>query len=188
MQTIKIGFSLFFFLFVLSLQAQREETLLGDLDMTGLWAGITYNYSDLGADGAYVRGGMGGVELGNKVFLGYGGWRIKDEVRLERNSQQFNLRHGGFVLAYTPDSYKAIHPRATMIFGPGRVEVGDVRDRVFVVQPMAGLELNLFQIMRLGIDAGYRYVGNVALENSPIESADVSSFFVQLEVRLGFSW
>ncbi len=188
MQQIKfwlIAFSLFNS-FILS--AQREETLLGDLDMTGLWAGITYNYSAYGNDGAYVRGGMGGVELGNRVFLGYGGWRIKDEVRLEGFNERLNLRHGGFVLAYTPNSYKAIHPRATMIFGPGRIQLGDERDRVFVAQPMAGLELNLFQIFRLGIDAGYRYVGNVALESAPLESADVSAIFVQLEMRIGFTW
>lgn len=176
------------FLLSFNLEAQREETLLGDLDLTGLWGGATYNYSALGNDGAYVRGGFGGVELGNRVFLGYGGWRIKDDVRVEDTGERFDFRHGGFVLAYSHNTYRSIHPRATMIFGPGRVSVNGERDRVFVAQPMAGLELNVFQVFRLGVDAGYRYVGNVAVENSVIASEDVSSFILQIEMRFGFSW
>lgn len=177
-----------FIFLAFSLQAQYEETLLGDLDLSGLWGGITYNYSDYGDDWALVRGGYGGVEFGNKFFLGYGGWRLKDEVLTEAGRQEFKLRHGGFILGYTPSSYKSIHPRASFIFGPGRVwtlEDG-ARDRVFVLQPAAGLELNIFQAMRLGLEGGYRYVGNVNLGD--VTSEDASGFFLQIEIRLGFSW
>lgn len=185
-------FSLFLFLLsccaLTQLSAQRERTLLGDMDLTGAWAGITYNWSGYGDDGAYVRGGYGGVELGNEFFIGYGGWRIKDEVRLADLNTNFELRHGGLIMAYTPNSFRAIHPRVSMTFGPGRVTVGDQRDRIFVLQPAAGIELNLFQIFRLGIEGGYRYAGNVALENVDLASEDVSAFFVQVEARFGFSW
>lgn len=169
-------------------QAQFERTLLGDLDLTGAWGGITYNYTNFGEDWALVRGGYGGVEFGNTFFLGYGGWRTKDEVRTQETREEFELRHGGFILAYTPASYRAIHPRASFIFGPGRVkspESGE-RDRVFVLQPSAGVELNIFQAMRLGIEGGYRAVGNVNLGD--IRSEDVSGFFLQIEMRFGFSW
>lgn len=172
----------------LSLSAQREQTLLGDLDLTGAWGGFTYNYSALGDDGAYVRGGFGGIELGNQFFLGYGGWKIKDDVRIPEIGTNFELRHGGFILGYTPNSFRSIHPRTSLTFGPGRVFVNGERDRVFVVQPAAGLELNVFQAFRLGAEVGYRYVGNVALESSPLRSEDVSSVFFQLEMRFGFSW
>ncbi|MEM8584345.1 MAG: hypothetical protein AAGF87_08760 [Bacteroidota bacterium] len=170
------------------LNAQYEQTLLGDLDLSGAWGGITYNYSDYGDDWALVRGGYGGVEFGNTFFVGYGGWRLKDEVLTEEGRQEFKLRHGGFVLAYTPASYRSVHPRASFIFGPGRVwtlEDGE-RDRVFVLQPAAGLELNIFQAMRLGVEGGYRYVGNVNLGN--VTSQDASGFFLQIELRFGFSW
>lgn len=185
-------FSVFFlllcFVSLSQLSAQRERTLLGDLDLTGAWGGVTYNWSGYGDDGAYVRGGYGGIELGNQIFIGYGGWRIKDEVRLPEINENFELRHGGLILGYTPNSYKAIHPRVSFTFGPGRVEVGDQRDRIFVVQPAAGLELNLFQVFRLGVEGGYRYAGNLAIDNVEIESEDVSAFFIQIEARFGFSW
>ncbi|PHI18525.1 hypothetical protein CEQ90_17390 [Lewinellaceae bacterium SD302] len=170
------------------LSAQRESTLLGDLDLTGAWGGVTYNYSALGDDGAYIRGGYGGLEFGNQIFIGYGGWRIKDDVRLTDIGRNFELRHGGLITAYTPNSYKSIHPRLSFTIGPGRVEVDGQRDRVFVAQPAAGVELNLFQVFRLGIEGGYRYVGNVALDDVDIASEDVSSFFLQIEARFGFSW
>ena len=183
--TFIIVISLFLFT---QLQAQREETLLGDLDLTGVWGGFTYNYSDYGDDWALVRGGFGGIELGNTFFLGYGGWNIKDDVRLAESDETFDLRHGGFVLSYTPNSYRAVHPRMTVIFGPGRVTVNGERDRIFVVQPMAGLELNVFEAFRLGVEGGYRLAGNVALENSALSSQDASTFFIQIEMRFGFSW
>lgn len=170
------------------LKAQRESTLLGDLDLTGAWGVVTYNYSGLGDDGAYVRGGYGGLEFGNQFFIGYGGWRTKDDVYLPDSDNNFKLRHGGFVTAYTLNSYKSIHPRFSFIIGPGRVEVDGKRDRVFVAQPSAGVELNLFQVFRLGIEGGYRYVGNVAIDDIDISSDDVSSFFLQIEARFGFSW
>lgn len=181
-------FTLAFLLTATSLSAQRERTLLGDLDLTGAWGGVTYNYSGYGDDGAYIRGGYGGLEFGNEFFLGYGGWRIKDDVRLPETGRNFELRHGGFVMAYTPNSFKAIHPRLSLILGPGRVEVDGLRDRIFVVQPAAGVELNLFQVFRLGIEGGYRYAGNVAIDGIDLESEDVSAFFIQIEARFGFSW
>lgn len=189
MKHLLLSITVFLFLMGLNrLEAQRERTLLGDLDLSGAWGGITYNWSGYGDDGAYVRGGYGGIELGNRIFVGYGGWRIKDDVRLPDLNENFELRHGGLILGYTPNSYKAIHPRLSFTFGPGRVNVGGESDRIFVVQPAAGVELNLFQVFRLGIEGGYRYAGNVSLSNANLESTDVSAFFVQIEARFGFSW
>ncbi|NJO86806.1 MAG: hypothetical protein HC821_01740, partial [Lewinella sp.] len=140
-----------------SLTAQRQETLLSNLDVTGLWFGLTYNYSDYGNDGALVRGFHGGLELGEKFTLGYGGWHLKDDVRLLDSNQEFDLRHSGLLLAYAPTNFRAIHPRASFIVGPGRVKVAGQQDRIFVLQPSLGAELNLFEALRLGFDLGYRY-------------------------------
>lgn len=170
----------------------RERTLLGDLDLTGFWGGPTYNYSMTGDDWALVRGGFGGMEFGEELFIGYGGWRSREDFRTNDDPEagpNYNFRQGGLILAYSPGRDNSIHPRFTTIIGPGSIDVeGDNldRDRMLIGQAMVGLELNLFQIMRLGIDGGYRFANGVDLDG--ISDRDVSGAVLQIEARFGFSW
>ena len=172
--------------------SKRERTLLGDLDLTGLWGGPTYNYSMTGDDWALVRGGFGGMEFGEDVFIGYGGWKSRESFRTDENpndNSEFSFQQGGLILAYSPGRDRSVHPRFTTIFGPGKIDIaGDNigSDRMFVGQAMAGVEFNLFQVMRLGIDGGYRFANGVETEG--ITDRDVSGPIVQIEARFGFSW
>lgn len=174
---------------------RRERTLLGDLDLTGLWGGPTYNYSATGDDFALLRGGFGGLEFGEEVFLGYGGWKSRenfvdeDFVSDDPTAQptDYSFSHSGFIFAYSPLRDNAIHPRITTIVGPGKIDVANEgRDRLLVGQAMVGLELNLFQWFRLGVDGGYRFVNGV--DSDIISDKDVSGAVVQIEARFGFSW
>ncbi len=168
----------------------RERTLLGDLDLSGAWGGPTYNYSMTGDDWALVRGGFGGLEFGEEFFIGYGGWKGRESFTTDNPtslSPEFDFRHSGLILAYTPFSDNAIHPRITTIFGPGKVDVaGEGRDRMLVGQAMIGLELNLFQWFRIGAEGGYRF--STGVDSALITDQDVSGAVVQLEARFGFSW
>ena len=176
----------------------QERTLLGDLDLTGAWGGPTYNYSATGDDWALVRGGFGGLEFGEEVFIGYGGWSNRDAFRTDdellglNERQRFDFRHGGFILAYSPGRDKVVHPRFTGIFGPGRIKyatnnTGETdTDRLFVGQVMGGLELNLFQWFRVGVEGGYRFAGGV--DAPTISANDIGGAVVQIEARFGFSW
>ena len=170
----------------------RERTLLGDFDLTGAWGGPTYNYSATGDDWAFVRGGYGGLEFSDDVFLGYGGWHSReafttDDAPASGQRPQYSFRQGGLILAYSPGSDRTVHPRFTTILGPGRIDVaGGGRDRLLVGQVMAGAELNLTQWMRVGVEGGYRFVNG--LETDGITARDVSGALVQIEARFGFSW
>lgn len=174
----------------------RERTLLGDLDLSGAWGGPTYNYSMTGDDWALVRGGFGGLEFGEEFFLGYGGWKARDPFTTNEdtaNRPEYNFRHGGFILAYSPLRESAIHPRITTIIGPGRIDFSgangeNIRDRMLIGQAMAGLELNLFQWFRLGVEGGYRFASGVDVPGDIINARDVSGAVVQIEARFGFSW
>ena len=175
-----------------ALRQSRERTLLGDLDLTGFWGGPTYNYSMTGDDWALVRGGFGGMEFGEELFIGYGGWKSREDFRINDNPEagpSYNFRQGGLILAYSPGRDNSIHPRFTTIIGPGSIDIaGDDqdRDRMLIGQAMVGLELNLFQIMRLGIDGGYRFANGVDVDG--ITDQDVSGAVLQIEARFGFSW
>jgi hypothetical protein len=168
----------------------RERTLLGDLDLSGVWAGPTYNYSNTGDDWALVRGGFGGLEFGEDFFIGYGGWKGREAFTVDDPtdaSPEFEFRNSGLILAYTPFADNAIHPRITTIFGPGKIDVaGEGQDRMLVGQAMVGLELNLFQWFRLGAEGGYRF--STGVDSELVTDQDVSGAVIQLEARFGFSW
>jgi hypothetical protein len=174
---------------VFTLQAQ--ETIFGrnSLGLTGLWGGFSYNFSyfDADEDISYLRGGYGGLEFGNTVFVGYAGYRLKDEVQLENLNQTFGLRYGGLMLDFHPGSHKVVHPRFGVILGGGRLSISDGNtDRVFVAQPSVGLEINIFRWFRLGVQGGYRFVGSENIAGAT--STDFSSPYGQIDLRFGISW
>lgn len=175
----------------------RERTLLGDLDLSGAWGGPTYNYSSTGDDWALMRGGFGGLEFSEELFIGYGGWKSREAFTVDdvqTNSPEYNFNHSGLIIAYSPFADNAIHPRITTIIGPGRLELkeqpsngGPLDDRFLVGQAAVGLEFNLFQWFRLGIDGGYRFASGIDDVQSVTER-DLGGAFIQAEARFGFSW
>ncbi len=171
-----------------SLMAQREETLFGrnGFGLTGAWGAATYNYSFFDEDYVYNRGGNFGLEFGNNFFVGYGWSRFKEQANPE-GLRNFRMRYNGVVLGISPNASKAIHPRLAMLLGGGKVflEDGD-DDQVFVFQPSAGLEINVFQWFRLGLEGGYRLVGNENIAGLTAE--DISAPFAQIDLRFGFTW
>ncbi len=76
------------------------------------------------------------------------------------------------------------------VIGGGRIEFDDnnsfSRDRVFVLQPAVGLEVNVFRWFRIGAEGGYRLVSDV--DGGGLQSSDVSKPFAQLQLRFGYSW
>ncbi len=171
-----------------SLSAQRHETLFSNgLGLSGLWGGPKYNFSYFNDDVAYVRGGTFGFEFGNTVIIGWSGTNFRDEVLVEGVSQGFKLDYSNFMLNVTPSSYRAIHPILGVQLGGGRLKFeNDDSERVFIVQPSAGVEINIFKFMRVGLEGGYRFVSDI--DTQGIENGDISSPFAQINLKFGFSW
>lgn len=175
----------------------RERTLLGDLDLSGAWGGPTYNYSSTGDDWSLMRGGFGGLEFGEDFFIGYGGWKSRESFTIDEvvtGAPQYDFNHSGLIIAYSPFADNAIHPRVGALFGPGKMRITDnlngegvgQEDRFLVGQATLGLELNLFQWFRLGVDGGYRFATGV--DNDFVTGNDIGGAFAQIEARFGFSW
>lgn len=174
-----------------SLTAQSEETLFNktNLSLSGAWGSAAYNFSSFnGEDWTLIRGGYGGVELGRDLFLGWGGYETRDKFAINDGDPNFNFRYHGPVIGIAPNSVKMIHPRFTFITGSGKVwnDENNQSDRMFVFQPSAGFEFNVFQWFRLGFEGGYRFVGSSDKFN--LESGDLSAPFAQVEMRFGLSW
>ena len=179
-----------FFIITFGLFAQKEETVFGysGLQLTGIWGGPSSGTSFYGESNVFHNGGFIGLEFNNSVFLGWGWYRIKDEVIFpELPPQNFNLNYSGFMLGIAALPNKVVHPKFAMLIGNGTHEFQfEGRDRVFFIQPAAGFEVNIFRWWHLCFEGGHRIAINSNYVN--LSDADLSVWFLELKFRFGFSW
>lgn len=171
--------------------AQKEQTLFNSrhLGLTGLWGGSKHQITSFGDNNkySYVRGGFFGFEFGKALLIGWGHYDLKDEHKWDNiENQDFDLRWNPLMLAYGFKNYKAIHPQIGVDLGRGRVELGEQKDRIFVVQPTAGVEINVFRWLHLGLDGGYRFVTDSSIPS--LGDQALSGWFGQASLKFGFSW
>lgn len=192
MQQIKIGLWAFLFSVLASpLFAQREETLLGERGwgFSGIWGGYTHQYTAYDQADGWNRGGFFGFEFGKSLTVGWSHTSLRDDILLtNRDNQRFDFDYNGGKLGYAFVPYKAIHPVLNFEVGRGSVRIGGLgKDQVFVMQPSAGLEINIFRWCRLGLEGGYRMVRNYDLGGGLTED-HLSGAYGQATVKFGFSW
>lgn len=172
------------------MQAQGDETLFGEtgLRLTGAWGGFTTGTAMFEDETVPTFGSFGGVEFNKVLFVGLGSERTTGSVDFEKTeSGSFKLKRSGLLFGVTPLSHKVWHPRASFAIGPGEVKLNNDReDDIFIVQPAAGLEVNVFQWWKLGLEGGYRFVSGTNI--AELENEDLSSFFIHLKFRFGYSW
>ena len=182
--------SLCFFLISLSLSAQKEETVFGysGLRFTGIWGGPSSGTSHYGESNVFHNGGFVGLEFNNSIFLGWGWYKIRDKVLYTNMPvQNFNLDYSGFMLGISALPNKVVHPKFALLIGNGTYEFEfEGRDRVFQLQPAAGVEVNIFRWWHLSLEGGYRMAINS--DYPDFSDADLSAWFGELKFRFGYSW
>ena len=173
-----------------SASAQREETVLGERGwgLSGLWGGYTQQYTQYDDKDAFNSGGFFGFEFGKSLTVGWSHGNLRDDITLKNNEQQrFDFKYNGGKIGYAFIPYKAIHPVLNFEIGKGRASLSGVgEDKVLVMQPSAGFEVNVFRWFRLGVEGGYRFVQNSDLAG--ISTDQMSGAFGQASLKFGFSW
>lgn len=139
-------------------------------------------------------GGGGGVVIGSGFIGGYGVGSIDFNKLFENGDVEvLDMGHGGLWLGTTFRPHKVIHLYGSARIGWGalNVELDDNNqtyssiDKIFVMTPELGLELNLTRWMRLAGTAGYRYV-NGANEARGYTNEDFRGWFTGITMRLGW--
>lgn len=187
----KSSFFVFLFLLVASSAfSQREQTVLGrrNLGFSGIWFGGKHQLMRLGDNNAYLHGGFFGLEFGKALLIGFGGYRTDDNFSHNTiQNQDFDMRWRVGSIGYGFGNYKAVHPMINIDAGAGRVRLGDLgRDRIVVIQPSAGIEINVFRWFHLGLEGGYRFVTDSDLPG--LSDQALSGAFGQATLKFGFSW
>jgi hypothetical protein len=179
-------------LFVLTVaQAQREETVFGKsgLRLTGAWGGWDFSLTKFDQDYGAFTGGFGGLEFNKAVLLGYGKYRLINDVQWEDDfdNNRINMEYGGLIVGVTPYASKTIHPSIQLLAGKGKVSLNDgVEDRIFTIQPALGFEVNVFRWFHLGVSGGYRFIMDTEL--SGLTDADLSAPYGEMKLKFGLSW
>ena len=187
---ISFVFPVFVFLFAASSAfAQKEETIIGQRGwgLTGIWGGYNHQYTVFEKKNIYDRGGFFTFEFGKTLLVGWSNYGLSGNVTVNAEQRPFDMRWNTLNLGYNIASYKAVHPIVRMDVGGGIYNIRGVgEDRVFVVQPAAGIEFNVFRWFRVGAEGGYRFVTDAAL--NPLDSQQLSAPFGQLSLKFGYSW
>lgn len=190
MRTKSILLALSLLVSVTSVFAQREQTVLGrrNLGFSGIWGGSKHQLMRLGDNNAYLRGGFFGLEFGKSLFLGFGGYRTDDNFsRGALQNQDFDMRWKVGTLGYGFQNFRSVHPMINVDAGAGKVRLADQgTDRVVIIQPSAGIEINVFRWFHLGLEGGYRFVTDTDLDG--LNDQALSGAFGQATLKFGFSW
>lgn len=182
-------------------RAQGDQTLADKfaLDLSGAWGGWNFQLTELGDQNAIMQGGFGGLEFNKTLFLGWGAYKLQDRVNLagdadDSGAGDIDFRYNGPVIRYTPRARSVVHPMFGLQAGFGKIdldfddpEVDDPgTDKVFILQPTVGGELNVTRWCRLGAELGYRYALNTELPE--VGDGFANGLYGAATLRFGFSW
>lgn len=188
--------ALCFGILLLSLQlfAQDQETVFGysGLKLTGVWGGPSFAFSRISDRSEYFRGGFGGLEFNKSIYVAYAAYWLNDETELPELDNEVDFRYRGLLLGYAFKPNKIVHPKITTLIGGGEVSIdlgSTISDQVFVLQPTAGIGINVFKWWHIDVLGGYRLVTGMEEDNSDLLSnSEVSGAFGEIKLRFGISW
>lgn len=175
-------FTIIFCSLSLFLNAQHE-TILDNLDLVGAFGAPILEIGSINGQVGSDVGGGGALILNNIFIGGYGmGTEYPDfDIEDGENQGSYDIKfgHGGLWLGYNGRSYKVAHLFADLKIGWGNAQLkqdGEAifRDRVFVMTPSIGVELNITDFFRISLTGGYRWVNGVS-KLPGLENEDFSS-------------
>ena len=128
------------------------------------------------------------LEYNNSFILGWQWRKTSDEIELQDAAitDLLEFKYNTFYAGYAFQTHRVIHPYVSMGFGPGKVTINEDKDKLLVMQPAAGIEINVFRWMRVGFEGGYRLV--TGTQSGRIENADLSNYYGTFTFRFGWSW
>ncbi len=173
-----------------SLFAQEKETVFNysGLKLTGLWGGPALGLSGVGEENSPFRGGFFGLEFNKSFYAGYAAYWLNEKAELPQfTDQKLDFGYKGLQLGYALNSGRLVHPKFSVLFAGGNVELDDDEaDNVFVMQPGLGVEINVFKWFHIDVLGGYRLVSGTDIEG--LSDMDISAPFGEIRLRFGISW
>ena len=169
---------------------QKEQTVIGNrgLGFSGFWAGSTAGLTKFGSDYSVMRGGFFGFEFGKTLLIGGSHAQLENNVKFDQlTAQKFEMRYNGLQIGTGIGNWRAVHPTVSVLGANGKIKLAsEGEDRIFVIQPQAGVEINVTRWFHLGLDGGYRFVTDTGLPS--LSDSQLSGAFGEIRFKFGWSW
>ncbi len=178
-----------FLFFTTTTHAQKDETLFNQtgIRLTGVWGGPSYDVSRIGDENIVHRGGQFGFEFNKSILVGWRNVNLEDQITFEEGSRVTDLDYNTFMLGYAMKPHRVFHPQFMLAAGAGDINIaGEGRDRVVVIEPSAGVEINVFRWFRIGLNGGYRIFTGTDFAN--LNDGDLSRPYGEIKFKFGWSW
>ena len=167
--------------------AQGQQAADGGFASGGFGAPVL-KFSEMADQFATFAGARGGWVANHRFVVGAGIYALVNTVDtpdlIEPISQ---FVYGGLELEYVGLHTSPVHYSVLVFVGAGRRwrtdEPDPDHDEVWVVEPALNLELGPASFLRIGVGAGYRFVGRVT--SGDVTNADLSAPFGALTFKLG---
>lgn len=171
-------------------QAQ-QETLFSKIRHVGGFGGPMIEVSQIDGQTVADVGGGGALILDNFFFGGYGLGTDAPNIVIDEVTYDIDFGHGGLWFGYVLKSHKLAHLYTSLKMGWGGANLNDgsgdkvFSDNVFVLEPEAGVEVNLTSWFRLALTGGYRSVSGVNTLAGGLTNDSFSGVYGALTFRFG---
>jgi hypothetical protein len=175
----------------------QHEALFDDVSSFGAFGGPILEFSSINGQLVADVGGGGALILDEFFIGGYGMGTDYPEVNFETEidgelteiDADIDFGHGGLWFGYVRDIEQKMHLYSSLKLGWGRADLEhDIvdlpSDRLFVLTPEIGIELNMTKFFRIGLTGGYRIVNGVS-RLPGLDNQDFSSPTVGITFRFG---
>jgi hypothetical protein len=186
-----------FCLMAVTLLPAQHEALFDDVSSLGAFGGPILEFSSINGQLVADVGGGGALILDEFFIGGYGMGTDYPEVSFETEidgeltqiDADIDFGHGGLWFGYVRDIEQKMHLYSSLKVGWGRADlehdIADLpSDRLFVLTPEIGIELNMTKFFRIGLTGGYRIVNGVS-RLPGLDNQDFSSPTVGITFRFG---
>jgi len=182
---------------VVTLSAQHES-LFDDWENLGGFGGPILEFSSINGQLTADVGG-GGALVFDEFFLGgYGMGTDYPEIVITREidgaildiNYDIDFGHGGLWMGYVQQVERKTHLYTDLKIGWGRAELEHEKyqlpsDRLFVLSPSAGIELNMTSYFKIALTGGYRFVRGIS-RLPDLDNQDFSSPTGSITFRFGW--
>ena len=173
------------------LEAQKTETLFGRARSVGAFGGPIVEYQYSGSEVDVLAGGGGALIINDFFIGGYGVGSAPSSVFDIPDIRSLDFAHGGLWFGATYKKENLVHFFSSVKLGWGGIGIEfddddfDYEDDISVIQPEAGLEVNVFRWFRVAGTASYRFVDGIDA-NTGLDSDEFNGFGLNLTFRFGF--
>lgn len=182
-------------------EEKEMKTLFGSDVSHGGYGAITFGFSQINDEDAWLVGGRGAWIINHSFALGIAGYGFANDIYLDEvidGNDNLSLVGGYGGLLFEPIffSREAVHFTVPILVGAGGISEApeyywqqdhywDDRvldtDAYFVIEPGLEVEVNLTRFMRFGAGAAYRYTSEIDLPHTDADVLDGFSGYFSLK-------